>query len=194
MKYKRIIAYLVDMILICAVALIISNLLHNKNIDVLMVEMNTLNSDLFSKKVNIVTYFNHYSDVIRDIDRQKILINFIVVTIMFGYFVILPFKNKGQTLGKMIMKIRVTKKEEITVLDYVIRSFLINGILYMIIILICACILPAFSYFLTVSILGFIQIILVISSAFMILYKKNERSLEDIITKSEIVFIDEVKK
>jgi RDD family. len=194
MKYKRILAYLVDMILISIVILIISKILGNKNIDTLMVEMNSLNENLLSKKENIVTYLNHYSEILRDLDRQKILINFISVIIMFGYFVILPFKNNGQTLGKMLMKIKVTKEEEIKLFDYLVRSFIINGIFYMIVILLLVCILPSFSYFLTISILGFLQIILVITSAFMILYKKNEKGLEDILTKTEVVLIDEVEK
>ena len=193
MKGRRFLAYIIDTVLIILLIGFIGNLLNNTNMDTLHVELSSLNESLLTKDINFVTYLNHYSDILCDLDKQKVLGNIIGIIFMIMYFVIVPFFTKGRTLGKWLCKIRMYKETGMTMNDYIIRALLINGLGYMLLSVFLVFLLPPFSYFLTVSILGFIQIILVLASGFMVLYKKSGTDIEDLLTNSEVIYNNEVK-
>lgn len=185
MKNRRFIAYLFDMSFICIILFILGIAFHTKNIDVLDTEFGHLNQSFFDHKISFITYLHHYASIAYDLDRQKVVIHFIGILIMLGYFVILPYYNKGRTIGKMFMKIKVVKEGDITINDFLLRSFITSGIGYLLLSLLFLFIFPAFSYFLMVSILGFFQIVLVVVSGFMISYKK--KGIEDLITNTNVI-------
>lgn len=194
MKHKRILAYIIDTLLITSLIVLLGFLLKNNNIHALEEELQFLNQSFLSKEVGFSTYLNHYSSIMYDMDRNQMIIHFLSIIFMVLYFVVLPFYWKGQTLGKKWMGIRIDKPEGIHIFHYFMRSFLINGLGYYILSFLFVLFLPDFSYFLTISILGILQIILVITSLFMLLYMKHGKSLEDTLTGTEVVPIDEVKK
>lgn len=194
MKRKRIVAYMIDTVLITLVILFLTFILKNNNMQVLEEESQLLNQSFLSKEVGFSTYLNHYSSIMYDMDRNQMLIHFLSILIMTFYFVFLPYKWNGMTLGKKWMGIRINKEEGVDQVHYFLRAFLINGLGYFILSFLFVLFLPAFSYFLTISILGILQIILVITSLFMLLYSKRGKSLEDTLTGTEVIPIDEVKK
>jgi uncharacterized RDD family membrane protein YckC len=49
--------------------------------------------------------------------------------------------------------------------------------------------LPSKTYFVIISITGFIQLTLVIISTFMVLYRKDKRGLHDLLGKTKVVTI-----
>lgn len=190
MKIKRILAYLLDMFIIGIVIILISSFMQTKNMNVLGIEIGSLNEQFLMHKVSFITYLNHYSIAFYDLEKQKILINFITLLMMIIYFVVVPYKTNGKTLGKMIFEIKISK-ENINITDYMIRAFMINGLGYTLFSLLLIFILPSFSYFLTISVIAFMQLALVITSFFMLLYNKG-KTLEDMFTKTSV--IEEVKK
>lgn len=194
MKYKRLIAYLIDFAILCFFIFLVSFLMQNDNTSSLQIEMSILNEQFLTKKVDFMTYLNYYSIILYDLDRQRILPLFMSFIFMVLYYIIFPYKNKGRTLGKMVMHLEVYKEGEIYIDTYIIRCLLANGLAYLLLSFFLLFILPSFSYFLTVSILGIFQIVLVLVSAFMILYKKDGRTLHDILTSSDVREYDEVKK
>lgn len=194
MKYKRLIAYFIDFVILCIFINIISIFLRTSNMDSLQVEMGTLNEQFLTNKIDFGTYLNYYSIILHDLDRQRVVAQIISILFMLFYYVIFPYKNKGRTLGKMLMHLEVYKEEEIGIDTFFIRGILINGIAYLFLSTLFLFVLPSFSYLLTISLLALVQIILVFVSAFMILYKKDGRAIHDILTASYVREYDEVKK
>lgn len=192
MKIKRILAYILDMFIAGLIIIIISSVMKNNNLDNLLVEIGSLNESFLMHEVSFITYLNHYSIAFYDLEKQKLLINLITLLIMSIYFVIIPYKNKGMTLGKMVFGIRIYKKD-IKINDYIVRAFTINGLGYILFSFLFIFILPSFSYFLTVSFLAFMQLALVITSFFMLLYNKG-KTLEDIFSKTEVILKEKVIK
>lgn len=192
MKIKRILAYILDMFIAGLIIIIISSVMKNNNLDNLLVEIGSLNESFLMHEVSFITYLNHYSIAFYDLEKQKLLINLITLLIMSIYFVIIPYKNKGMTLGKMVFGIRIYKKD-IKINDYIVRAFTINGLGYILFSVLFIFILPSFSYFLTVSFLAFMQLALVITSFFMLLYNKG-KTLEDIFSKTEVILKEKVIK
>ena len=68
-----------------------------------------------------------------------------------------------------------------------IRNIVINGLGSLLTSLVCIFILPGKLYFIVTSIFGIIQILLVIISGFMVLYRKDKRGLQDIFSKTKVV-------
>ena len=189
MTKKRVFAYIIDFILLLLFSFVISNLFIDKDIILISIECTNLMNDYFLNKINLTKYINEYSILLSEIDSKKMFINILILIYMMVYYVVLPYISKGRTLGKKILKIRIYK-ENIKIYDYLIRSFIINGTFYLALLIILNIILPPVSYFITVTFLSIFQIIMVITSYFMVLYKG--KGLEDILTSS--IVIDEVKK
>ena len=189
MTKKRVLAYIIDFVILLLFSYIITTLLTDNQINLLNIENTKLMEQYFLNKINLTTYINKYSILVSEIDKQKLLINISILIYMIIYYIIIPYITKGKTLGKSILKIKITK-QNIQIKDYIIRSFIINGTLYLLTLIMINIILPPVSYFITVTFLSIIQIIMVITSYFMVLYKG--KGLEDIITSSSV--IDEVKK
>lgn len=194
MKYKRLGAYLIDFVILCIFVSIVSIFFQTNNTNHLQIEMSSLNEQFLVKKVDFVTYLNYYSIILQDLDRQKVGVEIISIIFMILYYIVLPYKNKGRTLGKMFMHLEVYKEGEIGIDTFLIRCLLINGLAYLALSTFFVFILPSFSYLLTVSILGILQIILVFISTCMILYKKDGRALHDMLTSSYVREYGEVKK
>lgn len=194
MKRKRFIAYFIDFVILSMFIVFVSTFVKTSNIDHLQIEMNTLNEQFLTKKVDFITYLNYYSIILHDMDMQKIVIQLISILYIGLYYILLPYKNKGRTLGKMIMHIEVYKKGKIHINTFIGRCLLINGLAYLLLSTLFVLILPSFSYLLTISILGIFQIILVFISGFMILYREDGKAVHDLLTASYVREYDEVKK
>ncbi len=193
MKSKRIFAYLIDMIILIFILFIIGIFFKNQNVESLHLEAIELHQTFLSKEVGFATYINHYSSIMHDLSKQTFLYTFIGLLIMSVYFVWIPYKWKGQTLGKRAMHLKIHKKGELTIQSLLYRAILINGLGYVTVSLLLLWILPSFSYFFTISSICILQVILVIVSFFMILYNKDGKSLEDLLTDTEVIHVEEVK-
>lgn len=194
MKYKRIAAYLIDFMVLCVFVSLLSMLLQNSAAEKIEMEMGLLHEQFLMKKIDFISYLNSYSILLHDFDRNRILVQIFSILFMIGYYTILPYKNRGRTLGKMCMHIEVYKEGGTKIDTFLVRSLLIDGLFYMFLSSIFVFLLPSFAYFLTVSILGILQIILVGVSTCMLLYKKDGKALHDMLTCSYVREYDEVRK
>ncbi len=194
MKYKRLIAYLIDFAILCIFIFMVSIFFQTSNINHLQIEMSSLNEQFLLKKIDFVTYLNYYSIILQDLDKQKVGLEVIGIVFMILYYIVLPYKNKGRTLGKMLMHLEIYKEGKVGIDTFLVRCLLINGLAFLVFSTFFVFILPSFSYLLTISILGILQIMLVFISTCMILYKKDGRALHDMFTFSYVREYDEVKK
>ena len=113
------------------------------------------------------------------------LLNFIL---LIGAFVIIPYYNKGQTIGKKLLKIKLVKDEgELSVNDLIIRNIITNGFGYTLIGFAIMFLVSDNVYFITISILSIIQFLLVLISIFMVLYRHDKKGLQDIICKTSVI-------
>ena len=107
------------------------------------------------------------------------------------YFIVFQFYNKGQTIGKKLLKIKlVSVDKELTMNQLIIRSLLINSILFsMIQVITISFSNDATGYFYTVGTFEFMQSLFVMISALMIMFSNNRKGLHDYISKTEVVKI-----
>ena len=133
-------------------------------------------------------YVNDSASLSYRIDKENFLYSIIVIVIYILYYIVFQFFNKGQTLGKKLMGIRVEKENgELTINDFIFRSFIINSLLYSMITLVLLFTTKDVAYLYSIGILGFIQFVVMLVSALMIGIRKDKKALQDIITKTKVV-------
>lgn len=187
---KRFLAYLIDIILVGTIMGIISAIFTTKNAIVLSNQFLELNEQVINTKLDFGIYYSRVADITLSLDRENFMINIINCVIIILYFVVLPLYKNGQTLGKKIFKIKIVRedKEDLTANELIIRNIVVNGLLNTFLAFCLVFLLSGFEYFTITSILGFIQFVLVVVSACMIIFRKDKKGLHDIITKTKVVY------
>ena len=179
---KRIKAYLIDIIIIL-IFLGLIGIFYVPDNTLLNDKMNNVTLDYMSHTINFNEYMTNTSNLMKQIDQNNVILNIINLVFIIIYFVIYPYFNKGKTIGKQITKIevRALSNKKISILKLFVRNLIINGLIYLIAVIICTYIVPDDIYYLVVSGLGLIQIILVLISMFMVLYRKDRKGLHDLL-------------
>ncbi len=192
---KRFIAYLIDFVFVMSIMMIINYFLIKIDNTFIMNNINDITEKYLENRISFSKYFEQYSIYLNELDKRNIIFNLINFLLIFLYFVILPIVTNGKTLGKSILKIKIKRKDnkKLNIINTMIRSIITVGLLYMLVSFITLYLVDSKIYFLILIILGFIQILLVIISGFMILYRHDKRGLQDILSKSNVITTNEVK-
>jgi uncharacterized RDD family membrane protein YckC len=184
---KRFKAYLVDIIILVLILTIVSFIVpENQDNKILNNEIVELNESLVRNDISFSQYYNHFSLIAKDLDSNNTTLTLINIFFVIMYFVVYPSFTDGKTIGQRKMKIQIVDfNDEIpSVRQLMIRNLIINGILYMLITLSMLYIVSEEYYFTWVSILGIIQLIIVFYSAYMVIYSKDKKGLQDILSNT----------
>ena len=147
-------------------------------------------SDLDSNEYLSFIESKDYKLINYDLSKYSIslvCINLIVYILYFGGF---QFWNKGQTIGKKIMKIKlVSKKDNLKLWQCLLRTVILYSILFEVIKVIVIT-------FVSVNKFYFINNILSVASSFLfytvvlcILFRKDGRGLHDILCDTDVVLM-----
>ena len=93
------------------------------------------------------------------------------------------------SIGKRILKIKVVRDdgELLSLNNLVIRNFITTSLAYMLISLSLLYITPTMFYFWIILFLSFMQFLLVILSAFMVIYRRDKRGLHDMLAHTSVI-------
>lgn len=191
--FPRLIAYVIDVFLVSFVASLIMMVVPiNDNLIKLREESVTLQENYLEENITSEEFIRQYAMIVYDIDYASVISYIIQVVLIILYFIVFQFYNKGQTIGKKIMKIRVvsTSDRELTVNDYLYRSIVIDSVLVNILIIILVMFSNKNYYFYSSLTLQIIQIVLSLVTIFMVLLRKDGRGLHDIVSHSKVVMTD----
>lgn len=184
---RRILAYMIDILFLI---IIVGSLdfIFQGNIDS---QIKTNNYNYVSGIVGFNEYIDNASSLYQAQDKQKIIFYIINIIYIVGYFIILPLYNNGSTIGQKVtgIKVEASYNQKLTFKCLFMRNLILNGLLYLIVIILALYILPTKVYFILSGITGFIQILLVIISIFMVLYRKDKRGIHDLLAKTKVVTI-----
>ena len=114
------------------------------------------------------------------------------VVVIILYYVVFQCYNKGQTIGKKLMHIKVVSNngDELNINNYIMRSIIVNSLLINIVLIGLVLFTSKEIYFYTSYILQGIQSVLVIVSAFMMMYKKDGRGIQDYLAHTKVIMCD----
>ena len=132
-------------------------------------------------------YLEESIPLIYQIQKSGIVVNGMLLTLNIGYFVVFQYLNKGQTIGKKLMKIKVTEKgKDPSLKAMILRTFVTNSIFSGLFCILLLFILNKDTYYYGYYIVSMIEMIFVFVSALFILYRKDKLGLNDLIAKTEV--------
>ena len=187
--FERLGAYLLDTII---VSLIFSLIClgfgdYTSNTEKLMSE---LDNKLVKNAITPEEYLEEYQNLLYDYQKENVLQSGISVALTIAYFVVFQYMNKGQTLGKKLLNIRVVDKDTekpISILKGLLRSLLVLSILSGTLCILFLYILNRNIYFISYSTFLSIEGLFILISMMLVLYKKDKRGLHDMIANTIVI-------
>ena len=142
----------------------------------------------------IDTETDEYKDKIVDlnynINKYKVISSSISVAGFLLYFAVLQWALKGQTIGKKIMKIRVVANKEdkkLNVGNYILRSLILNNIIFSIILIIGVYIFKAPGYYTLSMVVSYLQLLVMSLIMLMVVLRKDFRGLHDFVAGTKVI-------
>lgn len=184
---KRVFCYILDFFIITTLGFLLSMIIP-KSTEYIFAQndISALSESYLNNEISFSQYFNDYSILAKKIDQNNLLYVSIYFIFILVYFIIIPLYLKGRTIGMLLLKLSVIDKSNNLFKTVLIRGIVAYGVLYYLFGLIILFI-PGNLYFIMLTILAIIQILVVICSIFMIKYRDDKRSLADILSNSNIL-------
>ena len=193
---KRVMAYIIDILLI---SIVVTPLLNWKVLNPYIDEY-TKYYEEYTKLVedanagDVDTETDEYKDKIIELNYQisenKVISSSISAVSMLLYFGVIQFILKGQTVGKKIMKIRVVANNEnkkLNVGHYLLRSVVLNNIVFSIILIVGVYITKAPAYYTLSMVVSYLQLVVMAAIMLMVVLRKDFRGLHDVIAQTKVV-------
>ncbi len=190
---KRLGALILDMIIVSIVVSMLTFFVNNNsNYEKLTKEYNDVMAQAMDKKTSPKEYkklLSKASDISYDLSKQTVVVSFVSLTMYILYFIVFQFYNKGQTIGKKLMKIKIESNDgkDLTMNQLAVRSLIINSILANLILLAVIILGSKDVYFVSSMTVSMIQYIIIFTTAIMILFRKDKRGLHDVITNTKVI-------
>lgn len=192
--FPRLIAYIIDAIIISLVASgILMFVPQSENYSKYLEESKQLQTDFLEEKISSSEYMNRLMDVVYDIDYCSVISMIVEVVVIILYFVVFQCYNKGQTIGKKLMHIRVVSNDdsELTINHYLMRSVIINSLFLDILIIGMVLFMNRQLYGYFSYVLQGIQVVVIIVSAFMVMCKRDGRGIQDYLGNTKVIMCNE---
>lgn len=183
---QRFLAYIIDILI---VVILLNLITYNINFD----KRNDLNSEITNYLTEYdptnVESVNKLLDLQYQYNKESILVDAVSVIMTVGYFIVFQYFNKGQTIGKKLLKIRISGKDnkKVGIGQLVLRSIIIYQILVNITNLILISTVDKMLYLNIYGILTAVQSIFIVITMLFILYRKDKRGLHDIMSGTYVV-------
>lgn len=187
--FPRALAYIIDILIVSLVSsLIMYAVPQDKNYKTYVDEYTKLQTDYIEHNIDQDTFTSRARPLIYDIDSSSVSSSFVQTIVIILYFVVFQFYNKGQTLGKKLMKLRVISKNGDLTLNQVAFRSLFNNSIIVNLLMIGSVLFVGRDYYYYAS-LG-IQIFstgLILAILLMILFKKDGRGLHDVLANTDVI-------
>lgn len=187
--FDRLLAYIVDFIILGLLLGIIGyNLPDNSKEYSQKLEEST--NKYLDKEINEQEYLNDYNTILYENNKSNSLKLTISTFLIVGYFVIFQYMNKGQTIGKKILKIRVVDKDTkkpISILKGMLRSLFTLNIFSGIIGLVSLYTLNKRNYFICYGIISILESLFIFITILFVLYRKDGRGIHDMMVNTIVI-------
>jgi len=108
--FERLGSYFIDTIIVSFIFSLICLGFGNYTTDTEK-RMAELDEQLMEKTITTEEYLEEYKDLFYDYQKENVLQSGISVALTIAYYVIFQYMNKGQTIGKKLLNIRIVDKD-----------------------------------------------------------------------------------
>ena len=187
--FERFAAYFIDIMLVSIIISIVGYTLPN-NTDKYQKQLTEITDKYLDNEVSAEEYANEYMEILYNNQKSNIIGSSISVILTIAYFVVFQYMNKGQTLGKKLLKIRVVDKDTnkpTTIVKGLIRTLFILNIASGVLNILFVYTLNKTSYFLGYGFVSGLEWLFIIITIFFVLYRKDGRGLHDMMTNTTVI-------
>ena len=190
--YKRLFAYIIDVIIVSVIASI-------------FIDIPILNPYVEKYLETSETILGIYSGAtsLGDLDLTRLQYEFvyysfysslIILVVKILYFIVFQYFNKGQTIGKAILKIRlVSEKGKLKFYQVLVTSLIVCNILTSTITLTVLRLTSMDTYLSVSGIINYIELVVFVAIAIMVTWRKDGRGLHDLLSKTKVVYVEKEK-
>lgn len=194
--YQRLVAFIIDMVLVLMVASVVSLPFTDSNsITKLTDESNQVIESYMNKDISAKKYISRSIDISYDLARESGISTTINLVFLVLYFVVFQFYNKGQTIGKKFLRIKtVGVEDDLSINALIVRSLIIDFILVDMIIFAFVIFGNKNNYFYASGLFEGIQYVVVFVSAMMILFKDKGQGIHDKLAHTKVIRLEVKEK
>ncbi|MCI5966954.1 MAG: RDD family protein [Tenericutes bacterium] len=188
--FPRAIAYIIDVLLVSIVCTGVLLLIpKNDTYEQYYKEYEQIQSDFISEKIDSREYLDKSKDIIYGLNSNNVISMIVEVVLIILYFIVFQFYNKGQTLGKKLMKIRVVsvKNGELSLDQVTYRALIVNSILFNILAIGAVLFAGKSYYYYAYSGIQLLSSTVFFITILMILFRKDGRGLHDVIAGTKVI-------
>ena len=187
--FQRFFAILIDMLLLSFITSIITTpFVDSKKISSLNEKSVEITQKFQKNEIDNMTYLKQYSDIYYKLARSSGIISFVSLLLSVLYFVVFQIYEKGQTLGKKMLKIRVVSLDgDLFMNQMIFRSFIANFILFDIISFGVMLFSPKTVYLYIIIFVEMVQILITLISIIMIMNREDGSAVHDILAHTKVV-------
>ncbi len=185
---ERLGAYILDTIIVGIIASLICYNLPNNDNDIEK-RLNELNKQYTSNEITTEAFYNEYNNILYENQKATTIPTCVSLVLTIGYFIVFQYLNKGQTIGKKLLHLRVVDKDTEkppTIAKYIIRSLIVLGILSTIIDLLVVNFTSKKTYIPCYYTVSIIEIIFIVISVGLIIFKDG-RGLHDKMANTTVI-------
>lgn len=195
--YKRVIAFIIDTLIVTVLSGLLTIVFTNSdkyNED--NKKLLELTEKIVSEKQDQDKYMKEFNELNYDLTKDSIEVTIITIGVSIVYYSIMCYFCNGITLGKYILKLKITSAndKELNIINYFLRSLIVNSILSNIIIIILINTLSKESYINISGRVGNVFTILMVVSFIMMMYRDDGRGLHDLMGNTKVINIKDLEE
>ena len=185
----RLLAFLIDMIILIVISSILTQGLISKKTEKLNDKLQNSITEYTSGEITVDDYMTQVQDITYELQKTSFAANLVETLLFIAYFIVFQFLNKGQTLGKKLIKIKVVNEEddEANIFQIIIRTLFVDQILINLLLVILVKVLTKSTYMQVYYIVTAIYYLFILVTCIMMLYRKDKLSLHDIMSRTKVV-------
>jgi len=148
------------------------------------------------EEVSLEEYEVKYREMYYDLNSFNINYTIVDIVVLIAYFGIFEWQWKGQTLGKKLMKIKVTSVDDkpVGVFSYCVRAVILNNIVITFLQLLVILFFNKDTYYPIYSNINLVGYVLLYLIVFFALVRKDQRGMHDLITGTQVVLENSSKE
>ncbi len=193
---KRGIAYIIDILIVSIIISVFSTFdFLNINLDKYSDYQEKINEVMVSyndKEISEEEYNQQIISLSYEMNRTGVNYNVLGISVLILYFVVFQYFMKGQTVGKKLMKIKVTSDNggKVSIFSYFIRSLIVNNLFATILSVVFVLILKENIYYYVNMGFNNIGTVLMYAAIIMMFWRFDGRGLHDILAKTSVVDVN----